>query len=139
MYQCRVPQSRVSCQNKIRGLEGNLAVLQAAALDLRCIHAGLLLLVVSPDLAKRQLRPSLCLLLVTHLHTSLSLIKSCGLKPRGLCSVEQSASWSPTFIYFFLIFYFLSFLGSHLQHMEVPRLGVESELQPLAYATATAT
>ena len=31
------------------------------------------------------------------------------------------------------------FLGLHLQHVEVPRLGVESELQLLAYATATAT
>ena len=30
-------------------------------------------------------------------------------------------------------------LGPHPQHMEVPRLGVESELQLLAYATATAT
>ena len=30
------------------------------------------------------------------------------------------------------------FLGPHTQHMEVPRLGVESELHPLAYATATA-
>ena len=30
-------------------------------------------------------------------------------------------------------------LGSHPQHMEVPRLGVESELQLLAYTTATAT
>ena len=27
----------------------------------------------------------------------------------------------------------------HLWHMEVPRLGVELELQPLAYTTATAT
>ena len=31
------------------------------------------------------------------------------------------------------------FLGLHLQHVEVPRLGVQSELQLLAYATATAT
>ena len=30
-------------------------------------------------------------------------------------------------------------LGPHPQDMEVPRLGVESELQLLAYATATAT
>ena len=30
------------------------------------------------------------------------------------------------------------FLGPHLQHMEVSRLGVESELQPPAYARATA-
>ena len=35
---------------------------------------------------------------------------------------------------FFLFF----FLGSHPQHMEVPRLGVESELQLLAYVAATA-
>ena len=30
------------------------------------------------------------------------------------------------------------FLGPHLQHREVPRLGVKSELQLLAYTTATA-
>ena len=29
-------------------------------------------------------------------------------------------------------------LGPHLQHMEVPRLGVKSELQPQAYTTAAA-
>ena len=34
--------------------------------------------------------------------------------------------------------FFFSFLGQHLQHMEVPRLRVESELHLLAYATATA-
>ena len=33
----------------------------------------------------------------------------------------------------------LFFLGPNLQHMEVPRLGVESELQLPAYARATAT
>ena len=31
------------------------------------------------------------------------------------------------------------FLGSHLQHREVPRAGAESELQLQAYAIATAT
>ena len=36
----------------------------------------------------------------------------------------------------FLLF---CFLGPYLQHMEVPRLGVESELQLSAYTTATAT
>ena len=48
---------------------------------------------------------------------------------------------------FLLFFFFFSggvvvvvcFLGPHLQHMEVPRLEVQSELQPLAYATAIAT
>ena len=41
---------------------------------------------------------------------------------------------------FIIIIIFFSFclLGLHQQHMEVPRLGVESELHLLAYATATA-
>ena len=34
---------------------------------------------------------------------------------------------------------FFVFLGPLLRHMEVPRLGVESELLPPAYARATAT
>ena len=37
------------------------------------------------------------------------------------------------------LFFFFFFLGPHPRHMEVPRLGIQSELQPLAYATATAT
>ena len=43
------------------------------------------------------------------------------------------------FQYHFLniLIYLLSLLGPHLWHMEVPRLGVESELQLPAYATAT--
>ena len=36
-------------------------------------------------------------------------------------------------------FFSFFFLGPHLQHMEVPRLGVELELQLPAYAIATAT
>ena len=31
-------------------------------------------------------------------------------------------------LFFFFFWSFLSFLGPHLQHMEVPRLGVESKL-----------
>ena len=38
----------------------------------------------------------------------------------------------------FKIFFFC-FLGLHLWHMEVPRLGIKSELQLLAYTTAIAT
>ena len=36
-------------------------------------------------------------------------------------------------------FFFFYFLGPHLWHMDVPRLGVESELHLQAYTTATAT
>ena len=39
----------------------------------------------------------------------------------------------------FFFFFFFCFLGLHLQLMDVPKLGVESELQPPAYTTATAT
>ena len=36
-------------------------------------------------------------------------------------------------------FFFFLFLGPHLHYMEFPGLGVKSELQLLAYTTATAT
>ena len=35
-------------------------------------------------------------------------------------------------------FFFFCFLGPHLQHMDIPRLGGKSELQLPAYTTATA-
>ena len=39
--------------------------------------------------------------------------------------------------FYFILFYFIfCFLGFYLQHVEVPRLGVISELQLPAYATA---
>ena len=38
----------------------------------------------------------------------------------------------------FFFFFFLVFLGPHSWHMEVPRLGVKSELQLPTYAAATA-
>ena len=37
------------------------------------------------------------------------------------------------------IFFVFVCLGPHVWHMEIPRLGVESELQLPAYTTATAT
>ena len=48
------------------------------------------------------------------------------------------AQWVSGIVSFFWSF-FLLFLGPLPRHMEVSRLGVESELQPLAYARATAT
>ena len=39
--------------------------------------------------------------------------------------------------FFFFFFAFFCFLGLHLQHMEVPWLGVESGLKVLVFATAT--
>ena len=40
-------------------------------------------------------------------------------------------------LYFVFLFLFV-FLGPHLRHMEVPRLGVQWELQLPVYATAIA-
>ena len=52
----------------------------------------------------------------------------------------MSAPWKEARFYFhFLFFVFLPFLGLLSRHVEVPRLGVSSELQLPAYATATAT
>ena len=43
------------------------------------------------------------------------------------------------YFFFFFKFLFVCFLGLYPRHMEVPKLGVKSELLPPAYATATAT
>ena len=43
-------------------------------------------------------------------------------------------SFPPSLLFFFLF----CFLGPHLRHMEIPRSGVKSELQQLAYTTTTA-
>ena len=52
---------------------------------------------------------------------------------------RKKRSWETVeiLIGFFFFFFFCS-LGSYLWHMEVPRLGVKSELQVPAYTTATA-
>ena len=50
--------------------------------------------------------------------------------------------WCWFLVLVFLVFWFcfcFCFLGLHLRHMKVPRLGVASELQPLADTTAMAT
>ena len=41
------------------------------------------------------------------------------------------------FIFWFFFFNFFVFSGSHLRHIEVPRLRVQSELQLPAYTIAT--
>ena len=46
---------------------------------------------------------------------------------------------SPWILTFSFIYLLIVFLGPHMLHMEVPRLGVEAELQLPAYTTATAT
>ena len=60
-------------------------------------------------------------------------------------SVFHSEKWPILFlsnvffvVFCFCFFFFFCFLGQHLRHMEVPGLGVESDLELLASATATA-
>ena len=50
----------------------------------------------------------------------------------------EEAPTGSSWISEFILFLFPSFLGPHLWHMDVPRLGVEWELQLLAYTAATA-
>ena len=55
----------------------------------------------------------------------------------GLIAVFLKSS--KMIVIFFFFFFSLCFVGQHSQHMEIPRLGVESELQLPAYTIATAT
>ena len=51
----------------------------------------------------------------------------------------QKSQPMTAFLKYFFSFFFFVFLGPHPWHMEVPRLGAESELQLLANTTATET
>ena len=50
-------------------------------------------------------------------------------------AVPQENSWS----FYYLFIYLFCFLGLHPRYLEVPSLGVKSELQLPAYTTVTAT
>ena len=63
-----------------------------------------------------------------------TLVAAPGIQP---AEGEEGVPDSPT-VFCFVLFCF-GFLGLHTQHMEAPRLRVESELQLLAYIPATAT
>ena len=54
-------------------------------------------------------------------------------------SSRQIKSFQLSLVPFFFFFFFFFFLGLHPRHMEVPRQGVQSELQLPPYTTATAT
>jgi len=54
----------------------------------------------------------------------------------GTLTLQESSETNFFLLFLFFIFIFC-FLGPHLQHMEVPRLGVKSELQLPAYTTVT--
>ena len=58
-----------------------------------------------------------------------------GYSPSSQKSLLKLKRWHLALVSLFLFW----FLGPHLQHLEVPRLGVELELQLPAYTTATAT
>ena len=58
---------------------------------------------------------------------------------RGKALIPQGSSLDDTHTLFCsVLFCYFCFLGPHLWHMEVPRLGVQSEIQPPVYTTATA-
>ena len=57
----------------------------------------------------------------------------------NLLTGDTVSSFFGGFFCFVFIFVFFAFLGLHPRHMEVPGLGVKSELRLPAYVTATAT
>ena len=59
-------------------------------------------------------------------------LRTTGLERRKITA--RTANWSREWKSLFVLFFF----GPNVRHMEVPRLGVESELQLPAYTTATA-
>ena len=65
------------------------------------------------------------------------LAKFAACLSRGPAERLGSSEYPHTGFFLFFVF-FLFFLWPHLRPMEVPRLGVQSELQLLAYTTATA-
>ena len=81
-----------------------------------------------PSLHNQSHRPSACPRLPAYHLQGFYLCSHRGAWYTGL-----NCTWN-----FNLFFFFFFFLGPYLWHMEVPRLGVESELQLLAYATAPA-
>ena len=55
------------------------------------------------------------------------------------CTCNLIDTSCTSWVLFLFFFFFWSFLGLHLRHMDIPQLGVESELQLPAHTTATAT
>ena len=55
-----------------------------------------------------------------------------------LCSVQRNRKRDMQVVLKEKNVFIFCFLEQHLRHTEIPRLGVQSELQPLAYTTATA-
>ena len=60
------------------------------------------------------------------------------MKWNDICNISNTADTPQVFCFCFLFvcFSLFLFLGLHPRHMEVPRLGVQPELKPLAYATS---
>ena len=65
--------------------------------------------------------------------------KSCSRIHKSLLihSCQEDFMLHQSMLFSIYLFIFV-FLGLHPWHMEVPRPGIQSELQPLAYTTATA-
>ena len=54
-------------------------------------------------------------------------------------TVFKQLEVSAKFMFSFFFLFFFCLLGLHMQHIEIPRLGVQSELQLPAYSIVTAT
>ena len=73
------------------------------------------------------------LYLLPHLILTSTLVSCCYYYPYSTAEEIESHRNYSTCLRVESLYYLFSFLGPHLQHMEVPRLGVESDLQLPAY------
>ena len=91
----------------------------------------------TPHQAAQNTGPSHCPTHPPHNPLCLSQLPQCAsyLNSRVQREIASSRVWGQSLF----TSHFFFFLWPHLQHREVPRLGVKSELQLPAYTTATAT
>ena len=76
-------------------------------------------------------------------YQGVTCIENTSLQPVGIgqpaiFALSNSNHSVKNIIIIVIIIIILVFLGPHLQHMDIPRLGIESEMQLPAYTTATA-
>ena len=130
MTKCQIPVALFSFKHNLQSAKEKIAQL-SWNWNLRLVRRYRTGSEGGPDPLPQPVHPALtCSMAVVNLSQPIAT----GKEPPGWAKVLVFKGRTLYFIYFFF-----SFLGLHLQHMEVPGLGVEWELHLLAHATATAT
>ena len=92
-----------------------------------------IIIYTTPSICPDLNNVNLIIIYLVHLHCSTKILCVCVCAKYSVQCHKQN-QWTIALFVCFLVF----FLGQYQQHMEIPRIGVELELELLAYATATA-